>query len=140
MQRSEGIVALLEPLIDTVIVCTMTALVLIITGAYANTEGLTGIELTSTAFDGVLPGAKYIILLAVILFAFSTMISWSYYGLQAWIYIAAEIKGFFYWLHHNSKINAQIFINFFEHTALVQNSYKFIFLLLCGNWSFSKYE
>lgn len=124
---SEGIVALLEPLIDTVIVCTMTALVLIITGYYADNSGLAGIELTSTAFDSVLPGAKYIILLAVILFAFSTMISWSYYGLQAWIYIAVEIKEFFYWLNHNSPINTKVFIQLFEQTKYVEYSYKFIF-------------
>ncbi len=83
---SEGIVALLEPFIDTVVVCTMTALVIIITGKY-NVEGLDGVTLTSQAFSEVIPFFKYILVLAVILFAFSTMLSWSYYGLQAWQYL-----------------------------------------------------
>lgn len=89
---SEGIVALLEPLIDTVIVCTMTALVLVITGYYTGHEGVVGIKLTSQAFDSQLPGARYIIVVAAVLFAFSTMISWSYYGLQAWQYIFGTHK------------------------------------------------
>ena len=84
---SEGIVSLLEPFIDTVVVCTMTALVLIITGAYNNTEGLVGIEVTSAAFSISIPGANYVIMIAAVLFAFSTMVSWSYYGLQAWEYL-----------------------------------------------------
>lgn len=84
---SEGIVALFEPFIDTVVVCTMTALVIVITGTYTNPDGLNGVELTSTAFDGVIPGFRYILSLAVILFAFSTLISWSYYGLQAFKFL-----------------------------------------------------
>lgn len=82
----EGIVALLEPFIDTIIVCTMTGLVVVITGAYS-TEGLEGVEMTSTAFDTVIPGFKYVLSLAVFLFAFSTMISWSYYGERCWTYL-----------------------------------------------------
>lgn len=100
---SEGIVALLEPFIDTVVICTMTALVIIMFNgndlfAYGmnNTAGVTiagisgpvgGVDLTSMAYDSVLPGFRYILTLAVVLFAFSTMISWSYYGLQAWKYL-----------------------------------------------------
>ncbi len=99
---SEGIVALLEPFIDTVVVCTMSALVIIIfqtTGAfeYGNLEGsavimkdgtmLDGVNLTAAAFDSAIPGFSYVLTLAVILFAFSTMLSWSYYGLQAWKYV-----------------------------------------------------
>ena len=90
----EGIVALLEPLIDTVIVCTMTALVIVITGAYVAVDPATGTEtvfneyivggngagLTSMAFATVIPWFKYVLAVAVVLFAFSTMISWSYYG------------------------------------------------------------
>ncbi len=83
---SEGIVSLLEPFIDTVVVCTMTALVLIITGYYNNTD-YEGVALTSEAFSSVIPWAKYVIMLAAILFAFSTMISWSYYGAQSWGYL-----------------------------------------------------
>lgn len=88
---SEGIVALLEPFIDTVVVCTMTALVLIITD-YHQADGLGGIDLTSAAFASQLPGAQYVIMLAAIMFAFSTMISWSYYGLQSWAYLFGYSK------------------------------------------------
>ena len=100
---SEGIVALLEPFIDTVVICTLTALVIVLYNmdgffAYdvANRGGVViegvagpvgGVDLTSRAFDDVLPGFSYILTIAVILFAFSTMISWSYYGLQSWKYV-----------------------------------------------------
>ncbi len=84
---SEGIVALLEPLVDTVIICTMTALVIIITGNYLNPEGLNGVDLTSRAFASVIPYFDYVLTVAIFLFAFSTMLSWSYYGLQAWKYL-----------------------------------------------------
>lgn len=89
---SEGIVALLEPFIDTVIICTMTALVLVFTGFSANNQGLNGAALTSAAFSSVVPWFKYVLLIAIILFAFSTMISWSYYGLKAWAYLFGESK------------------------------------------------
>ena len=79
----EGIVALLEPFIDTVVVCSITGLVVVVTGAW-KAPGLDGISLTSKAFEvGGLPGARYILAAAVVLFAFSTMISWSYYGERA---------------------------------------------------------
>ena len=81
----EGIVALLEPFIDTIIVCTMTGLVVVITGAYQ--ENVEGVEMTSRAFNTVLPGFKYVLTVAVVLFAFSTMISWSYYGERCWTYL-----------------------------------------------------
>ncbi len=106
---SEGVVALLEPFIDTVVICTMTALVIIFfnmdAGAfdYGNSvnsavmmndtgEYIGGVDLTSMAFDSVLPGFRYILTLAIILFAFSTMISWSYYGLQSWKYLFGRGK------------------------------------------------
>jgi len=89
---SEGIVALLEPFIDTVVICTMTALVIIITnfdGQFMQygTEIKKGVELTATAFDSGIPHFSIILTIAVILFAFSTMISWSYYGMQGWKYL-----------------------------------------------------
>ncbi|MEO9502768.1 alanine/glycine:cation symporter family protein [Nonlabens ulvanivorans] len=88
---SEGLVALLEPFIDTVVVCTMTALVLIITGNVSSENaGLNdadAILLTSGAFESVISWFPYVLTLAVVLFAFSTMISWSYYGYQAWAYL-----------------------------------------------------
>jgi AGCS family alanine or glycine:cation symporter len=89
---SEGIVALLEPFIDTVVVCTMTALVLIFTGFADGSSGLTGAELTSAAFASVFPWFRYVLLIAIFLFAFSTMISWSYYGLKAWTYLFGRSK------------------------------------------------
>lgn len=83
---SEGFVALLEPFVDTVIICTMTALVIIFTGFY-NVEGLEGVQLTSAAFGSVFSWFPYLLLIAVTLFAFSTMISWSYYGLKGFDYL-----------------------------------------------------
>ncbi len=90
---SEGIVALLEPFIDTVLVCTMTALVLIFTGYVDNPEGLGGSTLTSQAFSSVFPWLKWVLMFAILLFAFSTMISWSYYGQKAWAYVFGHSKG-----------------------------------------------
>lgn len=83
---SEGFVALLEPFIDTVVVCTLTALVLIFTGKHELT-GVSGVELTSSAFGSVISWFPYVLSVAVFLFAFSTMISWSYYGMRSWTYI-----------------------------------------------------
>ncbi|MDC7996110.1 alanine/glycine:cation symporter family protein [Altibacter sp. HG106] len=89
---SEGIVALLEPFVDTVVICTMTALVIIITNYDAGfleygTPITEGVEITASAFDTVIPHFSIILTVAVILFAFSTMISWSYYGMQGWKYL-----------------------------------------------------
>lgn len=103
---SEGIVALLEPFIDTVVICTMTAMVIIMFnsgdlfpyGDVVDKEVLIegtrvgGVDLTSRAYDDVLPGFRYILTLAIVLFAFSTMISWSYYGLQSWKYLFGRSK------------------------------------------------
>ncbi|MEE9439085.1 MAG: alanine/glycine:cation symporter family protein [Saprospiraceae bacterium] len=93
---SEGLVALLEPFIDTVVVCTMTALVLIITGSLATaSHGMNdaqAILMTSSAFESVISWFPYVLTLAVVLFAFSTMISWSYYGFQAWSYLFGRSK------------------------------------------------
>lgn len=83
---SEGFVALLEPFIDTVVVCTLTALVLIFTGMH-EVEGVSGVQLTTEAFGSVISWFPYVLSAAVFLFAFSTMISWSYYGMRAWTYI-----------------------------------------------------
>jgi AGCS family alanine or glycine:cation symporter len=88
---SEGIVSLLEPFIDTVVVCTMTALVIIITGN-VDPGASQGVELTSRAFGSVISWFPYILSVAVILFALSTMISWSYYGLKSWTYLFGDNK------------------------------------------------
>lgn len=91
---SEGLVALLEPLIDTIIVCSLTALVIIFTGfdETLNAGELSGAALTSQAFASVFPFAQHILLVVIILFAFSTMISWSYYGLKSWEYLFGDRK------------------------------------------------
>lgn len=86
---SEGVVSLLEPFIDTIIVCTLTALVTIITGEYLNPT-TSGIAQTSAAFGQVFRWFPIILSIAVVLFALSTMISWSYYGLKAWTYLFGE--------------------------------------------------
>src|SRR5690606_33923398 len=83
---TEGFVASLEPFVDTIIVCTMTALVIVVTGVY-ETGSNDGIAITSNAFATVIHWFPYVLTMAVILFAFSTMISWSYYGLKAWTYL-----------------------------------------------------
>lgn len=88
---SEGFVSLLEPFIDTVVVCTLTALVLIFTGMH-EVEGMAGAQLTSDAFGSQISWFPYVLALAVFLFAFSTMISWSYYGMRAWTYLFGKSK------------------------------------------------
>ena len=105
---TEGFVSLLEPLIDTVVICTMTALVITIsgqlisdpaTGLYggggsriATVDGNTGVSLTSAAFGSAISWFPFVLAIAVVLFAFSTMISWSYYGLKSWTYLFGEGK------------------------------------------------
>ena len=102
---SEGIVALLEPFIDTVVICTMTALVIIFYNSggifeyggvggnvLINGEAVGGVNLTSMAFQSVIPWFPYVLTVAVVLFAISTMISWSYYGLQSWKFLFGRSK------------------------------------------------
>jgi len=87
---TEGFVALYEPFIDTVVVCTITALVIIITGSLDPSVG--GVQLTSNAFESAFSWFPWVLTIAVLLFAFSTMISWSYYGLKAWTFLFGENK------------------------------------------------
>ncbi len=105
---TEGYVALLEPFIDTVVICTMTALVIVISGVLNQdpetglyiwnaeagriaTEGeVSGVALTSAAYARAFSWFPVLLMIAVVLFAFSTMISWSYYGLKAWTYLFGE--------------------------------------------------
>ncbi len=89
---SEGIVALMEPLVDTVIVCTMTALVIIFTGYQdpAMAHGHDGAQLTSMAFASIFPWFPWVLAVAIALFAFSTMISWSYYGLKGFRFLFGD--------------------------------------------------
>jgi alanine or glycine:cation symporter, AGCS family len=86
---TEGFVALLEPFIDTVVVCTMTALVIIITGVYTAGES-DGVALTSDAFATNIGWFPNVLAVAVILFAFSTMLAWSYYGTKSATYLFGE--------------------------------------------------
>jgi alanine or glycine:cation symporter, AGCS family len=103
---TEGLVSLLEPFIDTVVICTMTALVITISGqliydgeagrylvegdAIRTVSGTSGVGLTSAAFASSISWFPFVLTVAVVLFAFSTMISWSYYGLKAWTYLFGE--------------------------------------------------
>lgn len=89
---TEGYVAMLEPFIDTVVICTLTALVIVTTLYYEPDffQGLGGIEMTSSAFQRRFDGAPIFIALAGFLFAYSTMIAWAYYGLKGWTYLVGE--------------------------------------------------
>ncbi|MDD3079228.1 MAG: amino acid carrier protein [Paludibacter sp.] len=88
---TEGFVALLEPFIDTVVICTMTALVIIVTGMYNNPANLTGADLTSAAFSTVADWFPYLLLPTIILFAYTTLISWSYYGVKSFDYLVGNV-------------------------------------------------
>ena len=103
---SEGLVALLEPFIDTVVICTMTALVIITfnsTGAFVyGGDGMGGVMIDGVMYEGAgitqkafaqyIPGSDIFLTIAVVLFAVSTMISWSYYGLQSWKFLFGRGK------------------------------------------------
>ncbi len=99
---TEGLVALWEPFLDTVVICTMTALVIIISGKIGT--GPEGVALTSAAYGSVISWFPNLLTIAVLLFAFSTMISWSYYGVKASTYL-------------------------FGHSRTVVMSYNLVFLL-----------
>lgn len=88
---TEGFVALLEPFIDTVVICTMTALVIIFTGTYTNPDNLQGAELTSEAFRTAFSWYPYLLAVTIFLFAFSTMISYSYYGTEAFYFVFGRL-------------------------------------------------
>tara|TARA_R110001592_G_scaffold63118_5_gene193276 strand:+ start:3339 stop:4955 length:1617 start_codon:yes stop_codon:yes gene_type:complete len=107
---SEGIVASIGPFVDTVIICSMTALVIVVTNLRSNlftygnldsksnvllnatNEPINGVDLTSVAFDSAIPNFSILLTIAVILFAFSSMLSWSYYGIQGWTYLFGKGK------------------------------------------------
>lgn len=98
----EGVVSLLEPFIDTVVVCTMTALVIVITGAYDNPayESLraasNGSALTSRAFGEQIPWFPMVLGVAVFLFAYATIISWGYYGERCWTWLFGDKSSWIY--------------------------------------------
>jgi AGCS family alanine or glycine:cation symporter len=90
---TEGFVALYEPFVDTIVVCTITALVIIITGTWdPSVDPSSGVQLTSNAFESAFSWFPWILTIAVVLFAFSTMISWSYYGLKSWTFLFGNNK------------------------------------------------
>ncbi len=91
----EGVVALLEPFIDTVVVCSMTGLIVVVSGAYKE-PGLEGVAMTSKAFESVLPWFPAVLSFAVFMFAFSTMISWSYYGERCWAFLFGDTRSVVY--------------------------------------------
>ena len=82
--------SLLSPFVDTIIVCSMTALVIVITGVYIDGIGIQGVELTSRAFESAFSWFPIVLAIAITLFALSTLITWSYYGLRCWTYIFLE--------------------------------------------------
>lgn len=99
----QGLVALYEPFIDTVIVCTMTALVIIISGVYDPANGYgdlieakQGAALTAVAYGQVISWFPVVLSISIFLFAFSTLISWSYYGERAWSYLFGEKSSLIY--------------------------------------------
>jgi len=121
----QGLVALYEPFIDTIVVCTMTALVIIITGVYvpdgAYQEIIAakeGAALTAAAYGTVISWFPTVLTLSIVLFAFSTMISWSYYGERAWVYLFGEKYSIIYKLMFLSLsviatvVSAKIMVDF----------------------------
>jgi alanine or glycine:cation symporter, AGCS family len=110
---TEGYVALLEPFIDTVVICTMTALTLIFTGVYSNQNHLEGAQLTSAAFSTVGAWGPYVLLLCMLLFVYSTLIGWSYYG----------VKGFDY-------LFGNLFEKLFGNRMLAEKFYQVVFLCM----------
>ncbi len=112
----EGIVAMLEPFIDTVVICTMTSLVIIFTGFHEGASGLEGTELTSAAFASVFPWFPYILVIAILCFAFSTMVSWSYYGLKGFNFLLGNAITR---LSGNKNISSYIYYSIFLFFTVV---------------------
>lgn len=128
----QGMVSLYEPFIDTIIVCTMTALVIIITGVYDPANGYKelieaqqGAALTSAAYGTVISWFPSILSISIVLFAFSTMIAWSYYGERAWVYLFGS---------GSSLIFKLIFLSFTIFASVVSTAIMvdFSFMLILG--------
>ncbi len=112
----EGIVAMLGPFIDTILICTMTAMVIIFTGFHESTSTLEGTELTSAAFASVFPWFPYLLVLAILCFAFSTMISWSYYGLNGFKFL---FEKYIYNITGMKNLTAYIYYSIFLFFTIV---------------------
>ena len=127
----EGIVALLEPFIDTIVICTMTALVIVISHAYDNPDyesiraAKQGAALTSRAFGEVLEWFPAVLSVSTVLFAYSTMISWFYYGERCFTYVASEKFTIIY------KV-VFVFVVFISATVTAANVLDFSDLMLLG--------
>jgi AGCS family alanine or glycine:cation symporter len=128
----QGMVSLYEPFIDTIVVCTMTALVIVITGVYDPANGYKelieaqqGAALTSAAYGTVISWFPMILSVSIVLFAFSTMISWSYYGERAWVYLFGS---------GSSLVFKLIFLSFTVFASVVSTSIMvdFSFMLILG--------
>ena len=87
---AQGIVGMQGPFIDTILICTITALVIVTTGAYQGADGVEGVTLTSNAFSAGISWFPYVLAFAVFLFAYSTIITWSYYGEKALTFLCGE--------------------------------------------------
>jgi len=88
----EGMVAMLGPFIDTVVICAMTGVILVVTGAYGAPDAGKGVEMTRWAFSQTMGWFPWVLAISIFLFAYSTMISWSYYGEKAWNYLFGRGK------------------------------------------------
>jgi len=97
----EGLVAMLGPFIDTIVICTMTALVIMTTGNWGLDPDVKGVALTMASFNDALPAfGRWMVVVAVILFGYSTTISWSYYGEKGIEYVAgAGAKAYYRWVY-----------------------------------------
>jgi AGCS family alanine or glycine:cation symporter len=88
---SQGFAALMEPVLDTIIICLLTALVIVVSGVN-DTSSNVGIALTSDAFATVVPWFPAVLAVVAVLFALSTVLAWGYYGEQAWMWLFSEKK------------------------------------------------
>ena len=126
----EGIVSLLEPFIDTIIVCSMTGIVIVVSGVLdgASKDGLDGVMLTANAFSTVISFFPKFLSLAVFLFAFSTMISWSYYGERCWTYLFGSDAA---WVSLSYKLIFLVFV-FIGSVTKLGNVIDFSDLMILG--------
>ncbi len=117
---TQGFVGMLGPFIDTVVICTITALVITVTGVYSNDGAMEGVELTSRAFESGVSWFPFVLFVVVFLFAYSTLISWSYYGVRAFTYLFGEHK----WVSALYKV---IFLSFIVVGASAELSNVMLF-------------
>ncbi|MDJ0723649.1 MAG: alanine/glycine:cation symporter family protein [Prochloraceae cyanobacterium] len=137
----EGIVAVLEPFIDTVVICNLTALAIVITGMYGDrvAPGTSGSELTATAFASVLDWFPLILSVVIVLFGFSTLITWSYYGQQCWGYLFGEettliYKGIFlFFIFIGAVVNLGAVVDFSDMMLLAMSVPNLIGCVILSN-------